>query len=125
MSQYVTVGCPFMPGIITEKSSGKQVCCLFRRMVKERERLSYTGPFVIQGSETSEKGEVSESQVKHTHTHCQSTAGYRAVGRSEVKGISAKFVSPVWLRVHVCMRLVTVTQLPHRSVPGKTLTYLD
>jgi len=60
----VTVGCLFMPGVITENSSGKQVCCLCKRAVKERERLSYAGPFVMQGLEMSEKGEVSESRVK-------------------------------------------------------------
>lgn len=57
----MTVGCPFMPGVITENKSGKQVCCLFKRVVKERERLSYTGPFVMQGLEMSEKGEASKS----------------------------------------------------------------
>lgn len=39
----------------------------------------------------------------------------------EVKGSSAKFVSPVWLRVHECMCWVVETQLSHRSIPGKTL----
>lgn len=47
---------------MTENSSGKQVCCLLERMVKEREPLGYTGSFVMHNMKESE--EVSESGVK-------------------------------------------------------------
>lgn len=50
------------PGVITKNSSGKQVCCLFERVVKEGEHLAYTGPFVMHDLKNSE--EVSESGAK-------------------------------------------------------------
>lgn len=115
----MTVGCPLMPGVITKNSSGKQVCSLFKRVVEESEHLSYTGPSVRQGLETSEKGEVSESRVKQLTPKSQSTAGYWAVIRSEAKGIRTKFVSLVWLRVNESMCLVTMMELPHGSIPAK------
>lgn len=51
------------PGVMTENNSGKQVCCLLERVVKEGEQLSYTGPFVMHNMKKSEE-EVSESGVK-------------------------------------------------------------
>lgn len=47
---------------MTENSSGKQVRCLFGRVVKETEHLGYAGPFLMHDMRKSE--EVSESGVR-------------------------------------------------------------
>lgn len=50
------------PGVMTENSSGRQVCCLLERLVKEREHLGYADPFTVQDMKKSE--EVSEPGVQ-------------------------------------------------------------
>lgn len=100
-------------GVMTENSSGKQVCCLLERVVKEREHLGYIDPFVMHDMKKSEE-EISESGVKQL-----------TFGRWGEKGISTKFFSPAWLQGHECLCCSTLTQLPHRNIPGKTLMYLD
>lgn len=47
------------PGVMTENSSGKQVCCLLERV--EREHLVYTASFIMHDMK---KSDVSESGVK-------------------------------------------------------------
>lgn len=43
------------PGVMTENSSGKQVCCLLERVVKEREHLGYIDPFIMHDMKKSEE----------------------------------------------------------------------
>lgn len=117
VNQYVPVGCLFMQVSSLKITSRKQIC-LFKRAVKEREHLGYTGPFVMQGLEMSETGEVSEPAVKQLTPKAQWLTGCWQI---EVKAISTKFMSAAWPQVHDSMCLVTMTQLPHRSIPGKTL----
>lgn len=45
---------------MTENSSGKQVCCLLERVVKERDHLGYTSPFLMHDMKSEE---VSESEL--------------------------------------------------------------
>lgn len=61
------------------------VCCLLERVIKEREHLGYTGPFIMHDMKKSE--EVSESGVRQL-----------TFGRWGAKGISTKFISPAWLQ---------------------------
>lgn len=79
-------------------------------MVKEREHLVYTASFIMHDMKESEALNVEFSSSP------------LADGG---KGISTKFISPAWLRAHEWLCWGTLTQLPHRSIPGRTLTHLD
>lgn len=95
------------PGVMTENSSRKQVCCLLERVIREREHLVYTGSFIMHNMKKSEVSEYGVKQLTFGRW------GKRALAQSSLAlpgcGPMSACVGAPWLSCH------TGTFLPKHS----------